>query len=221
VVGGAEARLGLSMWRVVLLTGVALLDGWLLLSFERHRRRHGTFGLSFFRKDNLAQNIQDAATLLGIALLSWQGVMAARPSADLPILIGTHEQLLECSRTIGAILLFGGVAFCLAAQADLGASWRIGVEDGDRSALVTSGLYRFSRNPVFLGLLAAFTGYALMLPTTLSFAILVGAYIGVRRQIAVEEKYLLLMHGDAYRDYARAVGRFLPVIGRMAAAPTR
>jgi len=205
------------MWRIVLLTGVALLDGMLLMSFWRHLRRYGTIGLSFFRKHNLAQNIQDAATLLGFALLSWQGVMAARPSAKLSILIRAHEQILEWSRTIGAALLFGGVALCLAAQSDLGASWRIGVEDGDRSALVTAGLYRFSRNPVFLGLLAAFTGYALMLPTALSFAILVGAYIGVRRQIAVEEKYLLQAHGDAYRDYARTVGRLLPVIGRRAA----
>lgn len=112
---------GRTEFEAVLLTGVALLDGMLLLSFWRQFRRYGTFGLPFFRKDDLTQSIQDAATLVAFVLLSWQAVMAARPSAKLAILIRTHEQLLEWSRIIGAALLFGGVALCLAAQYDLGA----------------------------------------------------------------------------------------------------
>jgi len=201
----------MSVWRILLLAGVALLDGMLLVSLWRQYRRHGSFGLSFFRQRNLAQNIQDAATFLGFGLLSWQAVVAPRPSK---LLIPTQGSLLEWSRVTGVVLLFGGVALCFAAQSDLGASWRIGVEDGAKSGLVTSGLYRFSRNPIFLGLLAAFAGYALMLPTALSIALLIGTYIGVRRQVAVEENYLLSTHGEAYRGYARRVGRFLPAIGR-------
>lgn len=60
-----------------------------------------------------------------------------------------------------------------------------------------------------------------MLPTALSLAIMIGAYVGVRRQVAVEEKYLLLTHGEAYCAYEQTVGRFLPLIGRMATSADR
>ena len=43
---------------------------------------------------------------------------------------------------------------------------------------------------------------------------MVGATIGIRLQVAAEERYLLQIRGDAYREYARHVGRFLPWFGR-------
>ena len=45
---------------------------------------------------------------------------------------------------------------------------RIGIEDAARPGLVTGGLYRFCRNPIFLALLVVIAGYTLMLPTVLS-----------------------------------------------------
>jgi protein-S-isoprenylcysteine O-methyltransferase Ste14 len=80
---------------------------------------------------------------------------------------------------------------------------------------VTDGLYRFSRNPIFLALLAALAGYLLLLPTLLSAAILVGAWLAIRQQIAEEESYLLRTYGEQYRDYARRVGRLLPGLGKL------
>ncbi len=81
--------------------------------------------------------------------------------------------------------------------------------------LVTDGLYRFCRNPIFLALLLTMTGYAVLLPTRLSAALLLGAYIGVRQQVSAEEAHLLRVYGEAYRGYARRVGRFLPGVGRL------
>jgi protein-S-isoprenylcysteine O-methyltransferase Ste14 len=41
--------------------------------------------------------------------------------------------------------------------------------------------------------------------------------LGVQLQVrSVEEPYLLGRHGQTYRDYARAVGRFVPWLGRLA-----
>jgi protein-S-isoprenylcysteine O-methyltransferase Ste14 len=80
---------------------------------------------------------------------------------------------------------------------------------------VTSGLYRFCRNPIFLAILITLTGYTMLLPTRLSLALLLGASIGIRQQILTEEAYLLRAYGADYREYARRVGRFLPGIGRL------
>jgi protein-S-isoprenylcysteine O-methyltransferase Ste14 len=80
---------------------------------------------------------------------------------------------------------------------------------------VTTGLYRFCRNPIFLGILITLTGYALLLPSRLSLILLLGTFLGVRQQVLVEETYLVRSYGDHYREYARRVGRFLPGIGRL------
>ena len=108
-----------------------------------------------------------------------------------------------------------GLILLVAAQLHLGAAWRIGIEEGARPGLVTGGLYRFCRNPIFLALLVFVSGYVMLLPTRLSLALLLGACIGVRLQVAAEEAYLLAAYGETYRDYARRVGRFLPGAGRL------
>jgi protein-S-isoprenylcysteine O-methyltransferase Ste14 len=101
------------------------------------------------------------------------------------------------------------------AQLHLGASWRDGIEEGARPGLVTGGLYRYSRNPIFLALLVFLAGYTLLLPTLLSALMLAGAYVGVRQQIAAEEAYLARAYGAEYREYARRVGRLVPGLGKL------
>jgi protein-S-isoprenylcysteine O-methyltransferase Ste14 len=114
----------------------------------------------------------------------------------------------------GAVLMVAGVILLVTGQLHLGASWRIGIEAGAKPGLVTDGIYRHSRNPIFLALLTFVAGYALMLPTILSFVLLVGMYVGIRYQVAAEEAYLSETYGEAYRDYAGRVGRFVPGIGK-------
>lgn len=108
-----------------------------------------------------------------------------------------------------------GIALLVAAQLNLGASWRIGIEEDSRPGLVTGGLYRFCRNPIFFALLVFLAGYALLLPTMLSLVLLIAAFIGIRQQVLAEEAYLAGAYGDAYRAYAAQVGRFVPRIGRL------
>jgi len=202
------------MWTILVLGGTALLDGLLILSFWRQFRRHGDLGIAFFRPGKYAQNIQDAATVLLLVLLPWQAMWVAGRSYS-KHLAPTADLLIESTRILGAALLLGGVLLSSISQRNLGSSWRIGVTESAKPGLITSGIYHYSRNPIFLGLLAAIAGYACLLPTVLSLVMLVGALAAIRRQIAVEEKYLLSTYGDAYRAYAQSVGRFIPLIGRM------
>jgi len=80
---------------------------------------------------------------------------------------------------------------------------------------VSGGLYRLSRHPIYLGLLMALAGYAVMMPTALSLLLLVAAYWGLRSQTRIEEAYMLRAYGEPYRDYARRVGCFLPWVGKL------
>jgi len=79
---------------------------------------------------------------------------------------------------------------------------------------VTSGIYSCSRNPILLALLIIVAGYALLIPTLPSAALLAGTYVGTRLQIAAEEAYLARTYGAQYRTYAQRVGRLVPGIGK-------
>jgi protein-S-isoprenylcysteine O-methyltransferase Ste14 len=201
------------MWKLLVLSGTALLEGLLLLSLWRQFRRHGDWGLAFFRRGNYGQNIQDAATVLLLVLLPWQAISVVVLSSD--YVLPTGDLLIGLSRAVGVGFLFGGVLLSVISQRNMGSSWRIGVVESEKLGLTTTGLYGYSRNPIFLGLLSAIGGYALLLPTRLSLALFIGACLGVRRQVAVEEEYLLSTYGETYRDYAQKVGRFIPMVGRM------
>jgi protein-S-isoprenylcysteine O-methyltransferase Ste14 len=103
----------------------------------------------------------------------------------------------------------------VAAQLQMGASWRIGIDENAKPGLIDSGLFRFCRNPIYLALLVIVAGYVAMLPTPLSVLMWVGAYLSVRLEIHAEEAYLRRSYGEAYQAYARRVGRLLPYLGRL------
>lgn len=76
--------------------------------------------------------------------------------------------------------------------------------------LVTDGLFAYSRNPVYVGMILGLSGIVVILGT-LSPALVVPvfAYIIRSRFIAVEERMLKERFGDAYRDYTSAVRRWI------------
>src|SRR5262249_21250539 len=101
------------------------------------------------------------------------------------------------------------------AQAHLGASWRIGIDERSKPGLVTDGLYAISRNPIFLGMLISLFGFTLLIPTLLSLIALLGTTIAIRSQVLEEESYLRRMYNADFLAYASRVGRFLPWLGRL------
>ncbi|RBY79385.1 isoprenylcysteine carboxylmethyltransferase family protein [Blastococcus sp. TF02-09] len=114
----------------------------------------------------------------------------------------------------GLVLALVGFAATLAAQTGMGESWRIGVDTGERTDLVTSGVFAHVRNPIFTTMVVAQLGIVLMVPTWVSAVALVALVVAVQLQVrAVEEPYLRAVHGDAYRDYSASTGRFVPGIG--------
>lgn len=78
------------------------------------------------------------------------------------------------------------------------------------SSFVAGGIYRYSRNPMYLGFLLALTGLALFLGNVLGaiFPILFVIYIN-RFQIAPEEDFLAAHFGAAYRTYCESVPRWI------------
>lgn len=78
------------------------------------------------------------------------------------------------------------------------------------SSLVTGGLYKFTRNPMYLGMLLVLTGIAMWFGSPLNVIVLIGfvAYI-TTFQIKPEEARLEEIFGADYRDYMQRVRRWL------------
>ncbi|SDN31956.1 Protein-S-isoprenylcysteine O-methyltransferase Ste14 [Lentzea albidocapillata subsp. violacea] len=114
----------------------------------------------------------------------------------------------------GVVLSVGGIAATLAAQRVMGASWRIGVDPAESTALVTDGLFAHVRNPVFTAMIMTGAGLTALAPNVIALIALVALVVAVEIQVrVVEEPYLLRTHGQAYATYASRAGRFLPGVG--------
>jgi protein-S-isoprenylcysteine O-methyltransferase Ste14 len=181
------------------------------------RRRYGSSGIVLFRSGRAGQHLREALFLvLAIALLAEAALAAAAPHR-LPGLLPLAPATAAALGATGTVMVLAATALMLVAQLDLGASWRVGIDEGARPGLVTGGLYRCSRNPIYVAMVAGLLGFALLLPTWISLALLVGAGLGVRRHVRDEEAYLARMYGEEYVRYAGRVGRFLPGVGRLRA----
>jgi protein-S-isoprenylcysteine O-methyltransferase Ste14 len=77
------------------------------------------------------------------------------------------------------------------------------------TALVVRGPYRFTRNPMYLGLALLYVGGALLVNSLWPLVFLPGVLVVVQRQVIVrEEAYLERTFGEAYRAYRARVRRW-------------
>jgi protein-S-isoprenylcysteine O-methyltransferase Ste14 len=109
----------------------------------------------------------------------------------------------------GLVLAVVGAVFAIHAQHYMGASWRIGSAEGHSGAIVDTGPFRLSRNPVFVGQVMLFAGFVFARPDLLQFALLAAIVLAVWLQVRIEEKVLEQDLGAPYRAYRARVPRWL------------
>ena len=109
----------------------------------------------------------------------------------------------------GWCLLHLSLAWIFLAQLQMAHSWRIGIDREHKAELVTKGVFGWSRNPIFLGILAADFGFFLVLPNAVTLLIFGISLVSVCTQVRLEESFLLEQFGEAYRDYRQRVRRWM------------
>ena len=78
------------------------------------------------------------------------------------------------------------------------------------TSLVVAGIYQWSRNPMYLGLLLLLTAWAVFLESALALLVLPAFIVYMNRfQIAPEERALLDKFGQSYTQYVEKVRRWL------------
>jgi protein-S-isoprenylcysteine O-methyltransferase Ste14 len=88
-------------------------------------------------------------------------------------------------------------------------SWRIGIDTVTKTELVTTGLFRISRNPIFFGMIISLFGLFLTTPNALTGLFLIIGYVLIQIQIRLEEDFLTEQHGKKYSEYKQKVRRLI------------
>lgn len=104
--------------------------------------------------------------------------------------------------------IIGDIVF-LIAVVTMKDSWRAGIPDKDKTTFVSSGIYKISRNPAFLGFDLMYIGICLIYFNVPTIIFTLFAIIMLHFQILQEEKFLEKTFGDEYINYRKEVFRYL------------
>lgn len=121
---------------------------------------------------------------------------------------------------LGHLLVVIGACVALLSQRYMGASWRVGAAEGEVGAIVDSGPFAISRNPVFVGQGLLFIGLVIVLPGLVQAALTLALLLAIRLQVAVEERVLAASLGEPYLAYKARVRRWLGVAARPPRSPS-
>ena len=111
---------------------------------------------------------------------------------------------------LGAIVFFSALALAFWAVATMTGAGSNVPTSRPTTVIVESGPYRFSRNPIYLGMVLALIGMAITFDTFWLLLTLVPFALVIRYGVvAREEAYLERKFGDVYRSYCSRVRRWL------------
>lgn len=186
------------------LLAIVVVSGLRVLTVERV---HGVKAFSFGRHapiQNVAERNWKLATVLALAfaVIAWL-TPAWEIALGRPAWAAT-----DILRWSAAAVFTGSVLLIAIAQIQMGGSWRIGVPSDGPGPLVAHGLFRWSRNPIFVGMIGAVFALFLWSPHIGTAAVLAATWTLALVQVRIEEEALREKHGDAYERYAADVGRW-------------
>jgi protein-S-isoprenylcysteine O-methyltransferase Ste14 len=135
------------------------------------------------------------------------------------LMAGTHQPATGVASAVALMLLiFGGAiyAWCVWDFAIFGRGTPAPIDAPKR--LVVRGLYRYARNPMYVGVLTVILGWAVLFQAK-GLAIYAFIVAGCFHLFiaSYEEPHLRRQFGKEYDDYCARVGRWLPKLGRPSA----
>jgi len=128
-----------------------------------------------------------------------------------PVLSFADYPLRPVPFIAGIICLAAGLWLHYRSHADLGANWSISLELREKHQLVTRGIYRHARHPMYLALLLYSSGQTLVLPNWVagpSYLVAVALLFSLR--VGPEERMMLEEFGKDYEAYVARTKRLVP-----------
>jgi protein-S-isoprenylcysteine O-methyltransferase Ste14 len=145
--------------------------------------------------------------ILPFALFYFYTIFAA--AFNLPMVNTQKFFLSELFSWLGVFLCLAGLLLVLWSLVSFGRSFRVGIDTDHADKLVTTGVFAFSRNPIYVAFCMVMVGQFLIQPNWVLLVYLVAATGLFHRQVLREEAYLREHYGREYVEYATRVRRYL------------
>lgn len=184
---------------------------------------------------NGLHSIPFVAMLAIIAATLWRGVAIRRATGDRPwafasargvqriagssfalsvVALLVAAALAPAGATSGwtlpaGLVALAGAAIVVVAQVQMGRAWRVGVREGDAPLFVSHGLFAFSRNPIFVGMMLVGLSAAMVAGTWWSWGALALFVASCVVQVRIEEAHLETNFGESYRAYRSHVRQWI------------
>ena len=110
---------------------------------------------------------------------------------------------------IGVFFCIAGLLLILWSLVSFGQSFRIGIDTEHPDKLITSGVFAFSRNPIYVAFAFVLLGQFLVFSNWILSVYMVAGVWLLHRQVSLEEEYLKKHYGQEYLDYCSQVRRYL------------
>jgi protein-S-isoprenylcysteine O-methyltransferase Ste14 len=157
----------------------------------------------------ISEIILEKILLPMILLISFIFIIITALHINLPIVISNYLIKTIWMKYIGIIFCYIGLIIFLLALVSFGKSWRIGIDENNSNDLITTGIFKYSRNPIFLFMDIYFIGIMLIYPNIVFIIMAIGTVIGIHFQILREEKFLLNKFGEKYIEYKNKTRRYI------------
>lgn len=154
----------------------------------------------------LGDEKQDKKTVLFEWVLRGITGMGAFFQFVLPFFVNSGPLALS---VVGLMIASFGTGIFIVAVRTMRDNWRVGFGEEQVTELVTTGIYRYSRNPAFVGFDCLYVGIAMVFPNLLTLLLAISALVLFHFQIKQEETYLLTEFGESYRNYQQKVRKYL------------
>lgn len=179
---------------LVLMLAMVWTRAWLM-------RRQGLRAVHFGRAD------RTDFLILPFALFYFYTVFAA--AFGLPTFSTQPLFRSEAIAWVGACSCLAGLSLLLWSLVSFGRSFRVGIDADRPGGLITTGVFAFSRNPIYVAFGLILLGEFLIFPTRVLLAYVgAGAWL-FHRQVRHEEAFLTRHYGQAYAAYCKRVRRYL------------
>lgn len=182
----------------------ALVVGWFVIRYPYARRARRTPVASSRR--GLRENLLLGVSLTGLGLLPVLYAATGVPRfADYPF--------QPAVAALGVLVAVAALVMFRLSHKALGRNWSISLDVRDRHTLVTVGVYRWVRHPMYTAFWLWALAQALLLPNAIAGpAGLVGFGLLFFGRVDSEERMMLDAFGDQYRAYMGRTRRIIPLV---------
>ena len=163
-----------------------------------------TFGKNDNAHDYIGFIMKVLIVLLFVAVLTYS--MSEKMYSYLVPISYLQTQILTIT---GLALIHIALVWISIAQFQMSNSWRIGIDEKNKTKLVTYGVFSISRNPIFLGMIISVLGLFFIVPNALTFFLTITTYIIIQIQIRLEEEFLQKQHAQDYVNYKLKTKRLI------------